>query len=102
MYRQGEGRRSSSVQRKGVFKLVDGVLQLLVQYIAVRHHNDGAEQLVALGVIELGQLVGGPGNGVGFAGPGQPRLSSSRVVALISTCSGFCGLFLQNLSQRSG
>ena len=49
-----------------MFKLVDGVLQLVIKYGAVGHHNHRVKQLLALVVVERRQLVGGPGDGVGL------------------------------------
>ena len=51
-----------------VLKLVDGVLKLAIQHRSVGHDDDRAEQLIALVIVELRQLMGRPGNGVGFAG----------------------------------
>ncbi len=53
----------------GLLELLDGVLQLTVEHAPVGDHDDGIEQ--ALGVvgflIERSELMGKPGDGVGFA-----------------------------------
>lgn len=48
-------------------KLIDPVLQLSVQYPAVSDDDDRLEDLL---VVQTGELVGQPGDGVGLAGIG--------------------------------
>ena len=48
----------------------DGFLQLGVQDIPIGHHQDAAEQLLVLVVMQVGQEVGRPGDGIGLAGAG--------------------------------
>ena len=55
----------------GPLEIEQGVLQLAVDDIAVRHHNDRAEQLLVLVVVQFRQEVGGPGDGVGLARSGR-------------------------------
>ena len=50
-----------------VFKAVDGVLQLAVQYHAVGDHNNGIEQAIVLHIVNGGKTVSNPRNGVGLA-----------------------------------
>ena len=52
-----------------VLELVDRVLKLIIEHGPVRHHDDRVEHLLALIVVERRELVGGPGDGVGLAGP---------------------------------
>ena len=53
-----------------VHQLVHGVLELAVQHLAVRDHEDGVEHLVPGGGVERGHAVGGPRDGVRLAGAG--------------------------------
>ncbi|GDA36584.1 hypothetical protein HmCmsJML164_01897 [Escherichia coli] len=54
----------------GMFELPDGVLKLVVQHRAVRHHDNGVELFFPVHVVQTRKLVGGPGNGVRFTGTG--------------------------------
>ena len=54
----------------GVLELVDGVLQLAIQHRAVSDHDHRAEQPLAVIAVHRGELVGGPGDGVGLARAG--------------------------------
>ncbi len=54
----------------GVLELVDGVLKLVIEHGAVGDHDDRVEHLLALLVVQRGELVRGPGDGVGLAGAG--------------------------------
>ena len=56
----------------GLLELLDGVLQLLVEHSAVGDDDNGIEQaLVVAGIlVEAGQLMGKPGDGVGLARAG--------------------------------
>lgn len=49
-------------------ELVDGVLELLVEYLPVGDDDDGVKDALALWGMEVGEPVGCPGDGVGFAG----------------------------------
>ena len=51
-----------------MLKLVDGVLELVIQHGTVRHHDHRVELLLALLIMQPRKLVGGPGNGVRFTG----------------------------------
>ena len=51
-----------------MFKAVDGILQLAVQYHTVGDHNNGIEQTIVLCIVNGGKTVCNPCNGVGFAG----------------------------------
>ena len=51
-----------------MFKAVDGILQLAVQYHTVGDHNNGIEQTIILCIVNRGKTVCNPCNGVGFAG----------------------------------
>ena len=53
-----------------MFKLIDGVLQLIVKHGAVRHHNHRVELLLAIFVVQAGKLMCRPGDRVRFARPG--------------------------------
>ena len=56
----------------GLLELLDRVLQLPVEYAPVGDHHDGIEQALGRGVlVERSQLVGKPGDGVGFARPAE-------------------------------
>ena len=52
----------------GVFELPDGVLKLVVQHRAVRHHDNGVELFFPFHVVQTRKLVGGPGNRVRLSG----------------------------------
>ena len=54
----------------GMLELVDGVLQLLIQHGAVGNHDHRVEEALAGLVVQRGQLMGRPGDGVGFARAG--------------------------------
>ena len=47
-----------------------GFLQLVVDHIAVRHHQHRVIHLAVFGVVQLGQEVGSPGDRLGLAGAG--------------------------------
>ena len=47
---------------RGALEVKDGLLQLRVQHVAVRDDQDAVEQLLVLGIVQVGQEVGGPGN----------------------------------------
>lgn len=49
-------------------ELGNRVLQLLIQHSAVGHDHDRVEHLLVSGIVELGELVGQPGDRVGLAG----------------------------------
>ena len=51
-------------------ELIDGVLQLAVQHPAVSDDDNGLENLFVVVVMQTGEPVGQPGNGVGLAGTG--------------------------------
>ena len=51
-------------------KLVDGVLQLAVQHPAVGDDDDRLEDLLVVVIVQAGEPVGKPGDGVGLAGTG--------------------------------
>ena len=51
-------------------KLIDGVLQLTVQHPAVCDDDDGLEDLLVVVIVQAGETVSQPGNGVGLAGTG--------------------------------
>ena len=53
-----------------VFKLVDGVLQLAVEHRAVGNYDHRSKLFLAPPVIERGELMGSPGNRIGFTGTG--------------------------------
>ena len=53
----------------GVLELVDRFLKLVVEDDAVGDHDHLVEDLGVGGVMEVGQPVGGPGDGVGLARP---------------------------------
>ncbi len=50
-----------------VLELIDGVLQLLIEHLAVGQHHDRVIDLAIPIVVQRGQPVGDPGNGVGLA-----------------------------------
>ena len=52
------------------FKGFEGFLELGVDHVAITHHQHRIEDFLVLGVVEFGKEVGGPGDGVGFAGAG--------------------------------
>ena len=52
------------------FKGFEGFLKLGVDHVAITHHQHRIEHLLVLGVVEFGEEVGGPGDGIGFAGTG--------------------------------
>ncbi|MNS11095.1 hypothetical protein D3C72_426270 [compost metagenome] len=52
-------------------EIEQGFLELGVDDVAVGHDDDAAEQLVVVGVVQFGQEVRRPGDGVGFARPGR-------------------------------
>ncbi|GCU42149.1 hypothetical protein HmCmsJML037_01719 [Escherichia coli] len=54
----------------GVLELPDGVLKLVVQHRAVRHHDNGVELFFPVHVVQMRKLVGGPGNRVRLSGTG--------------------------------
>jgi hypothetical protein len=49
-----------------VVDLLDGVLELLVQYSAVRDHDDRVEEAYALGRAQADQVMRRPGDGAGL------------------------------------
>ena len=51
-------------------ELIDGVLQLAVQHPAVGDDDDGLEDFLVVVIMQAGEPVGQPGNGVGLAGTG--------------------------------
>lgn len=53
---------------EGVVKAGNRSLELGVQHPAIRHHNHAGKNRPVVGVMQGGQPVGGPGNGVGLAG----------------------------------
>ena len=53
-----------------VLDLVDRILQLGIQHRPVRHDDDGVEDLLVAGTVQGAELVRGPGDRVGLAGPG--------------------------------
>ncbi len=53
-----------------VLELVDGVLELLVQHHAVRDNDDGIKDPFVLVVVEAGEPVGQPGDGIRLPAPG--------------------------------
>lgn len=53
-----------------VFELADGFLQLTVEHLAVGNDDDRVEDLFVLVVVQVGQPVCCPGNGVRFARTG--------------------------------
>ena len=55
----------------GVLELVDGLLKLAVEDDAVGDDDDLVEDLGVGGVVEVGEPVGGPGDGVGLARPSR-------------------------------
>ena len=50
-----------------MLKAVDGVLQLAVQHYTVGDHDNGIEQAVVFRIVNGGQPVSDPRNGVGLA-----------------------------------
>ena len=54
----------------GAFKVKDGFLQLVIEHVAVGDHQHGIEQLVVVLVVQVGEEMRGPGDGVGLARPG--------------------------------
>ena len=48
-------------------KLTNGVADLLVQNHAVGHHDDGIHQQISLRVLQTGELMRQPCNGIGFS-----------------------------------
>ncbi|MNF61024.1 hypothetical protein D3C84_426530 [compost metagenome] len=54
----------------GVLELVDGVLQLAIQYRAIGDHYYRVEQTLPSIIIQRGQLMGRPSNGIGLARAG--------------------------------
>src|ERR1035441_8837806 len=54
----------------GALEIEERLLELRVDDRAVRDHQDRIEDLFGLGIVQLGEEVGGPGNGVGLAGAG--------------------------------
>ena len=53
-----------------MLKAVDGVLELAIQYHTIGDHDNGIKQAIVLCVVNGGQPIGNPGNGVGLAGTG--------------------------------
>ena len=51
-------------------KLIDGVLQLTVQHPAVGNDDDRLEDFLVVVIVQTGEPMGQPGNGIGFAGTG--------------------------------
>ena len=51
----------------GALEIEDRFLQLRVDHVAVGHDQHGIEQLLVLRVVQVGQEVRGPGDGVGLA-----------------------------------
>ena len=51
----------------GALKVVDRLLQLRVQHVAVAHHQHAGKHLAVLRVVQLAQKVRRPGNRVGLA-----------------------------------
>ena len=51
-------------------KLIDGVLQLAVQHPAVGDDNDRLEDLLVMVIVQAGEPVGQPGDGIGLTGTG--------------------------------
>jgi hypothetical protein len=68
-------------RRAHLGKLLDRVANLLVQDASVGHHDDGIEDRLAV-VHNADQLVGQPGDGVGFATAGRmlDEIPPSRAV----------------------
>ena len=54
-----------------VLELVDGRLQLLIEHAPVGDDDDRVKDLLVLGVVQAGQPVREPGNGVRLAGAGR-------------------------------
>ena len=54
----------------GALEVEDRLLQLGVQHVAVADHQHTVKQLLVLGVVQVGQKVGGPCNGIGLARAG--------------------------------
>jgi hypothetical protein len=55
----------------GALEVEDGFLQLAVEHVAVGHHQHAVEHLAVLGVVQVGEEMRGPGDGVGLAGAGR-------------------------------
>lgn len=53
-------------------KAEDGSPELGIKHVAVGHDQHGVEQFFMFGVVEIGQEVGGPSDGIGF--PGTSRV----------------------------
>ena len=53
-----------------VVKARDGRLQLCVQHGTVSDHDNTAENRLVLAVVQGGQAISRPGNGIGLAGTG--------------------------------
>ena len=51
-------------------KLIDGVLQLAVQHPAVGDDDNGLEDFLIAVIVQTGEPMGQPGDGVGLAGTG--------------------------------
>jgi len=50
----------------GMLNLVDGILQLSIQHLSVRDHDDAVEGFRVRVVVEAGQPMRKPGNAVGY------------------------------------
>ena len=55
----------------GALEIEERLLKLRVDHRAVRDHQHGIEDLLVLRVVQLGEEVGGPGDGVGLARAGR-------------------------------